>query len=161
MSFYSSEYLRTAYEEWFKQQPFELAVTINANQKLTLQSEHHVLEVVDAKLNRTFLGRHFSRLAESERIALVGVPEHKLKGVHFHLAVRIPVSIALDIKRTETQRALDILLKAPRNGRRLLPGASIDVRYADAKWISYVLKGLQEQTTIYIRGVVSPQQHLI
>jgi hypothetical protein len=153
MLLYRSHPVRDAYRDWLVAVDFELAVTINANIPLSEDRCRQILRAIDGKVNRLFLGPRYSRRPEHQRVCFVGVPERKASGVHFHIALKIPVSMSLRLKRWFLNRALNVFLRSERNGRRFLPSASIHVQPCDTGWIDYIVKNVWADTQVYLSGV--------
>jgi hypothetical protein len=160
MSYQSAAALRSEYTTWLRTYNFHLAITINANTLLpTINDQMKLIEAVDGKLNRKFLGNRYTALPEHSRIGLVAVSEHKLCADHFHFAIRFPSALRASVRdeaaAERVRKILSTFLKSPRFGRTYLPAASIDVRacHDSAGWIDYILKNVTETVPVYVRGL--------
>jgi hypothetical protein len=154
-AFAASTELRQSYLEWLSTFEWDLAITINANKILTQMQQQHVLRQIDGVINREFRGPRYANGAEDTRVRIVGAPESKLSGVHFHIAVGIPNDLPIAAKALRSRRAVSGLLK-PQGKAGLLPSASIHIQPCDVGWIGYVLKGVTHATLVYVRGLSEP-----
>ncbi len=145
--------LRQGWRDWLRHHDFCLAVTVNANRPLALDRQEHVLRQIDGKLNRAFCGPRFARLPDGERVGIVGVPETKVSGVHFHCAVAIRQPLSDDDKVRIARGSLSSLTQIRSVRGALLPGASIHVTPCDAGWGEYIVKSIVFETIVYARGL--------
>lgn len=155
MDFRPAKRIIDIYDEWLSPLPFDLAITINANRALTPYQQHRVLRDVDGKLNRVFLGPRYSLRSEERRIRIVGIPVDKTPGTHFHWAVQIPVEASSHQKKARTHSALATFLAEEAQRRTLVSGSMEIRRYRDTGWLRYILRSVNENTEVYVRGIVS------
>ena len=142
------------YFEWLRGTPFDLAVTVDANQYLAPGRRLGIFQAIDQRLNREFLGPRHSYLPESRRVRIVGVTEEKLSTVAFWLALAIPVDDTAPVKKTRAERALMVLFHSNERAR-ILPSASIQVDvYRTDTWLQCICERINTHTGPYVRGFV-------
>jgi hypothetical protein len=150
---YANGAVRDAYASWLHAHEFDLAVTVNPNRPLRWDTVARVVLAMDGRLNRRFVGAKFVKKSELERVGFVAVAERTALAEHVHCALRIRNDMSVAVKQQATADALQTLLKVPRDGRRFLPAASIDVRPCDQGWIDYILKNVDDESFVYVRGL--------
>ena len=140
--------LADLYFEWLHGTPFDLAVTVDANQYLAPGRRLGIFQAIDQRLNREFLGPRHSYLPESRRVRIVGVTEEELSTVAFWLALAIPVDDTAPVKKTRAERALMALFhereSSPAHLSKLMCTAQIRGCSASASASTHTLNPMSE-----------------